>query len=122
MKVKLSLYFVRPSIADPNLKFKNFASIYGIIKEIRYVKAWKTKSCSWCKKFNNFLEETIRDPNQEEETSDEEVNDEFKSEWGTPESTLGTIADEVVDGFPEIQFDEDKNQKISGFGIRGMDK
>ena len=84
------------------------------------MEAWKSQSCSWCKKFDNAYEEFTDDHHRNEETFDDDVNnDESKNEWYTIESSIESSINGGTRYFPLVRFNKDENQKIRGFGIQG---
>lgn len=94
-----------------------FASVFGIITDIRYVEAWKSFSCSWCDKNDNVFEKTIQE-NDCCEIESEENN--FETEWKSPTSPTAGKVTENDTCFPELQFNVTGEERINGFGIRGM--
>lgn len=120
----LHLYFIDNilnivfSITDSCLKSLKFASVLGIIKDVNYVEAWKSKNCSWCDKNDSINEDTIEEYDSFDKNSEEKSD--IEMEWRSPMSVTGEEYKENENIYlPDIQMNLNLEDKISGFGIKG---
>lgn len=106
------------SITDSCLKSLKFASVLGIIKDVNYVEAWKSKNCSWCDKNDSINEDTIEEYDSFDKNSEEKSD--IEMEWRSPMSVTGEEYKENENIYlPDIQMNLNLEDKISGFGIKG---
>lgn len=106
------------SITDSCLKSLKFASVFGTIKDVSYVEAWKSKNCSWCDKNDSINEETIEEYDSSDKNSEEKSN--IETEWKSPTSVTEEECKEKERIYlPDIQMNLNLEDKISGFGIKG---
>lgn len=103
------------SVSDSKLKYLKFASVVGVIREVRYFDSFKSQNCNWCSYGNEIFEATLEEP------PDSETNVEINSnnEW-IDTFTVPSHANENANlHFPNVSFKVPNDQQIEGFGIKG---
>lgn len=92
-----------------------FASVVGVIREIKYFDSYKSKNCIWCSYGNAIFEATLKEPTNSEVK--EEIDS--KHEWSDAFTVPMCINESEDLFFPNVSFNVPNDEKITGFGIKG---
>lgn len=92
-----------------------FASVFGVIREVKYFDSYKSKYCLWCSQGNEIFEATLK----ETPFSENEVKNDADHKWSDTFTKPPNIDEDEVLRFPDVSFDLPEDEQVTGFGVKG---